>query len=205
MLRGRLEHHFRAGPTATRRRSRHEVRDRTRSTSVQFLTGRATNLLHALKLHCFIYCKLGLVDNEEACLVLMELYACVGQSCWRSPTRDRQESTPLPIPAVRIPHTYLKDRGSSIKRCKEWSWSKIWNGWSSMKHLITWASDPEETSTFNTLEKASPVIRLEWPFSLLLTYNKYKMTKQKPSYLELSDHQTTVSIIPHRHGHYISE
>lgn len=69
-----------------------------------------TDLLHALELCCFIYRKLRLVDNKEVCLVLMELYTCVRQCCWCSSTWDRQESIPLPIPTIRIPHAYLKDR-----------------------------------------------------------------------------------------------
>lgn len=35
--------------------------------------------------------------------------------------------------------------------------------------LLTWASAPDETRTFKTFEKASPVILFECPLSLLLT------------------------------------
>lgn len=38
------------------------------------------------------------------------------------------------------------------------------------KNIPTCASAPDETSTFSTWEKARPVILLECPFSLLLTY-----------------------------------
>lgn len=48
---------------------------------------------------------------------------------------------------------------------------------------ITWESAPDETSTFNTWEKARPVILLEWPFSLLFTCIKKMVSIYQASQL----------------------
>lgn len=69
------------------------------------------------------------------------------------------------IVAIRIIKKYYKmhidDEAISISSFSIIFMLQKWN--------VTCASAPVETSVFKTLEKARPVTRLVWPFSLLLT------------------------------------
>ena len=130
--------------------------------------------------------------NQEMHLILMKLDTSIWLGSWRSACGKLQKFRSLLFPVIRAPHTYLEiiwsQKMVSMQpgtKCSSDGFrypmsqiSKKANssglGKGERKNLLTWASAPDETSTFNKCENAKPVILFKWPFNLLLTCTKWE-------------------------------